>query len=223
MKRTVIPELLDTDSGTPEEIAASLRDLRGINRRFGGLATTRSLIERTAAETGGRSLTILEVAAGASELASTVRAELKQRGIDIQATLLDRSTSHFDKRSNGFHGVAGDALALPFSEASFDIVCSCLFVHHLSPEEVVRHVNEGLRVCRSAVLINDLVRSRTHLAAVYAGTPLFRSRITRHDAPASVHRAYTPEEMARFLNNTGARKVEISRHFLFRMGVVIWK
>ena len=221
MKRTVIPELLDTNSGTPEEIAASLADLRGINRRFGGLATTQALIEKVTGDS--TRLSILEVAAGESELPGIVRPELKERGIDIEVTSLDRSPLHFDRRTNGSRKVAGDALALPFSGASFDVVCSCLFVHHLSPEEVVRHVNEGLRVCRMAVLINDLVRSRMHLAAVYAGMPLFRSRITRHDAPASVHRAYTPEEMVGLLKQTVATKVEINRHFLFRMGVVIWK
>src|SRR5947199_5866128 len=35
-------------------------------------------------------------------------------------------------------------------------------------------------------LINDLVRSWLHLAFVYTGMPLYRSRLTRHDAPASV-------------------------------------
>ena len=31
-----------------------------------------------------------------------------------------------------------------------------------------------------------LVRSRLHLALVYAGLPLWRSRLTRHDSVASV-------------------------------------
>ena len=56
-------------------------------------------------------------------------------------------------------------------------------------------MNEGLRVCRVAVLINDLVRDGLHLSLVYAGLPLYRSRLTRHDAPASVRQAYTPAEM----------------------------
>ena len=40
MKRIVTTEWLDSDKGTPAEVAASLADLRGINRRFGGVATT---------------------------------------------------------------------------------------------------------------------------------------------------------------------------------------
>ncbi len=48
MKRVVIPELLDSDAGTPSEIAASLSDLNRINRWFGGVATTQFLVERVA-------------------------------------------------------------------------------------------------------------------------------------------------------------------------------
>jgi len=78
-------------------------------------------------------------------------------------------------------------------------------------------------VCRKAVLINDLIRHWLHLALVHAGWPLYRSRITRHDAPASVRQAYAPDEMIELLEQTNGSQIEISRHFLFRMGVVIWK
>ena len=119
--------------------------------------------------------------------------------------------------------VTGDALALPFGDGTFDLVSCNLFAHHLSPREVVAFVNEALRVCRSAVLINDLVRGALHLSLVYAGLPLYRSRLTRHDAPASVRQAYTPEEMRAMLEQTRAARVEVHRHYLFRMGVIAWK
>lgn len=223
MKRVAIPELLDTDSGTPAEIATSLSDLRRINRWFGGLATTQALIGHVAEKLHARSLSLLEVAAGASELPELACAKLQKRQIEIEVTLLDRAASHFGDRSNGNRTVVGDALALPFADTSFDVVCCCLFVHHLAPPQVVQFVNEGLRVCRKVVLINDLVRHPLHLALVHSGRPLYRSRLTRHDAPASVRQAYTVEEMLKLLEQTNAARTEMSRHFLFRMGVVIWK
>jgi hypothetical protein len=73
------------------------------------------------------------------------------------------------------------------------------------------------------VLIDDIVRHPLHLALVYAGLPLYRSRMTRHDAPASVRQAYTPHEMRTLLAQTKAARVEIHRHYLFRMGVTAWK
>ena len=58
---------------------------------------------------------------------------------------------------------------------------------------------------------------------VYMGLPLFASRITWHDAPASVRRAYTLEEMKFMLAHVPARRMEITRHYLYRMGVLVWK
>src|SRR3954465_9826254 len=52
MKRTVTAELLDTDQGTAEEVAASLADLRWFNRYFGGQSTTTHLLSRIASNTG---------------------------------------------------------------------------------------------------------------------------------------------------------------------------
>jgi ubiquinone/menaquinone biosynthesis C-methylase UbiE len=221
MKRVVIPELLDSDAGTPSEIATSLSDLNRINRWFGGVATTQFLVERVASGLSVKSLSLLEVAAGAGAVPAAVSAALAPTGIQLKTTLLDRASSHL-KNGNG-RAVAGDALALPFSDGSFDLVSSTLFVHHLAPHEVVQFVNEGLRVCQAAVLINDLVRHPAHLGLVYAGLPLYRSRITRHDAPASVRQAYTINEMRDLLRKSNAGRVDITRAFLFRMGVIAWK
>ncbi|PYX88716.1 MAG: hypothetical protein DMG68_07640 [Acidobacteria bacterium] len=220
MKRRPIAELLDTDSGTPEQIAASLSDLQRINRWFGGISTARALVERVAERTRSSRLSLLEIASGAGYVPRTVHERLRKGGIELDVTLLDRSSSHLDHFARS---VAGDVLALPFRDESFDLVSSTLFIHHLPPEQVVRSVREALRVCRKAVLINDVTRSRLHLWMVYAGLPLFRSRITWHDAPASVIQAYTSEEMRAMLEDIPGTRVEICGRYLFRMGVTVWR
>jgi len=220
MKRVPMVELLDSDAGTRAEVVASLADLRWFNRWFGGITTTQSLVEHVARRTASSQLSLLEVASGAGYVPQSIRERLKPRGLDLQVTLMDRVRSHLDSFPRA---VGGDALALPFRDASFDVVSCCLFAHHLMPDELVRFVNESLRVCRKAVLINDLVRHPALLAVVYAGLPLYRSRLTRHDAPASVRQAYTPQEMREMLGKTPATRVEMTRHYLGRMGVVAWK
>lgn len=221
MKRVVIPELLDTDSGTPAEIATALSDLRNINQWFGGVDTTHLMISQVARQAGAASLSLLEVAAGAGYVPLSAGARLRGSGLKVQVTLLDRAHSHLNQ--NGNSAVAGDALALPFANESFDVVSCCLFVHHLEPGEIIQFVNEGLRVCRVGVIINDVVRDPIHLALVYLSLPLYRSRFTHHDAPASVRRAYTVAEMQQMLGQTAAATVTIERHPLFRMGAIAWK
>jgi ubiquinone/menaquinone biosynthesis C-methylase UbiE len=215
-------ELLDTDSGSPEEIAASLRDLRWFNRWFGGIGTVVEMITTVALRRNMDRISMLDVASGDGFLQAEVQKQCQVAGIQLEVALLDRAATHLPRNSS-LPKVAGDALELPFRDASFDLVASSLFVHHLDSGEVVRFLSDALRVCRTAILVHDLVRHPVHLWFALAGTPLYRSRITRNDAPASVRQAYTPDEIREFALCAGAAGVEIQRHFFFRMGVIAWK
>jgi len=219
MKRRPSLELLDSDAGTPREVAASLRDLQMFNQWFGGVRTTEKLVRRALTKNRRKSASLLEVAAGAGFVPAQIRERLSPN-LDLTVTLLDRARSHLNGNDRT---VAGDALALPFADSSFDLVSCNLFVHHLAPDEFRRFAREALRVCRVAFLVNDVVRSRVHLALTYAGFPLYRSRITRKDAPASVRQAYTPAELRELLQPLTASPVQISRHYLYRMGIIAWK
>jgi len=221
MQRRVVPELLDNDLGSPSEVAASLRDLRRINDWFGGTRTTAKALTRVANAQNRRELSFLEVGAGNGYTPMAARERLARRGIDVDLMLLDQAPSHLPR--NGVRALAADALRLPFRDGAFDVVGCNLLAHHFEPDELPAVASEALRVARVAVLINDIMRSRLHLMLTYAGLPLFRSRLTWHDAPASVRRAYTVDEMRRILSGAGARRIEISTHYLYRMAVVLWK
>lgn len=218
MKRVVTPELLDSESWTAPELGVALGDLDRINRWFGGIGTMVSMLERVASRTGARRLSMLDVGGAGGDLAQAAARRLTKSGVELDILVADRAASHLDHR---LPGVASDATALPFRDNSFDVVGCSLLVHHLSPEQVKQFVREALRVCRRAVLINDLRRSPVHLALVYAGFPLFRSPLTRNDGPASVRAAYTPEDMRELLGAFG--KIEITNHYLYRMAVILWK
>jgi SAM-dependent methyltransferase len=222
MQRVNTQEILDSDACPPVEVETSLRDLCRINRWFGGVATTRKLIEHVAAATGDKSFSVLEVAAGFGEVSRTAGRQLERKGISLEVTDLDRVHTHLVR---GNRAVVADALELPFQCNSFDLVSCSLFAHHLEPAELAHFTSEALRVSRCAVLINDLVRHPMHLALVYAGFAVMRSYVSRVDGLASVRRAYIPQEMQQILSSAARPpvRVEISRHFLFRMGVIAWK
>src|SRR5262249_45295742 len=220
MQRVVTPELLDTDAGTPPEVDGSMSELRTINRYLRGSRTMIALSEEVARRRQLKKLSWLDVGGATGELVALTSKSVSKRGLELQAVVLDRSPSHMDGR---YPSVGGDALALPFKESSFDVAGSSLLVHHLEPPDVIKFVNEALRVVRHAVLINDLIRHPLHVALAYAGYAVYRSRLTRHDAVGSVRCAYTVNEIEKMLQQTQAAKVEIKTFFPFRMGVIAWK
>lgn len=222
MQRINSEEILDTEACPAAEVEVSLRDLCRINRWFGGVGTTRKLIERAASASGQRNLSLLEVAAGHGEVPRAAGEQLRGQGITLNITDLDRVSTHLQPNHRG---LVADALSLPFRDGSFDLVSCSLFAHHLQPAELAQFAREAQRVSRCAVLINDLIRHPLHLALVYAAFPLMRSYVSRVDGVASVRRSYTPREMHEILSNGSgnAKQLEISRHYLFRMGVIIWK
>lgn len=222
MKRVVIPELLDSDAGTPEEIAASLRDLRWINGWFGGVRTLRLLLRDAMLQAGLRRASLLSVAAGDASTAALAAASLRHDGLEIHVTALDRSAVHLAD-STCASRVAADALALPFRQGSFDFVECTLFAHHLEPAEVIAFASEALRVARHAALVNDVRRSGAHLLFATLGCFLYSSRLTRHDAPASVRRAYTGRELHDFVLAAGGHKVSVTPRWFFRSAVLAWK
>ncbi len=222
MKRVVTPELLDEDLGTPEEIRQTLLDLRGFNQNFGGFRSVAALMRNAVNKHRLRSLSFLDVAGGTGDVAEYVQRTLSSEGVPVKATLLDRAVSHM-VGSAALERVAADALRLPFAPASFDIVGCNLFLHHLEPGDVVKFLNEALRVARWAVIVSDLRRNLFHWAVAYAGRIIYRSRLTRNDAPASVRRAYTSDEISALAAKTAAVSFDISTQYFQRFGLTLWK
>jgi ubiquinone/menaquinone biosynthesis C-methylase UbiE len=234
MQRIDAPEILDFDSCSPADVEISMHDLGRVNRWFGGVATTQKMVEHVAQVSGMKRFSILEVAAGSGEVPEMVRRKLARRGITLDVTLLDRSRSHLPGKNHAEanhaglnRGIVADALALPFGDGAFDLVSCNLFAHHLNAQQLAQFVREALRVSRRAVLINDLVRHPLHLALVYASFPLMRSRVAWLDGLTSVRRAYVPDEIRSALGSAfspeAGAQVEITRNYLFRMGVIVWK
>lgn len=229
MERTVEEEWLDSDLGTKDEIDASLRAISRVNRLFGGNRLHTRLLRRVlAAPALSRAAApphILEVACGHADV---LQAALLALHRPVRLTLLDRSPHHLPAPSiwpaalPAPEMLVGDALELPLPNDSVDIVSCCLFAHHLEPSQIADFIAESLRVARVAVIINDLERTQLHNRLAVFFCSLDSSRLSRHDGPASVRAAYTADEMRRMLAATG-RRFELKRHFLYRLGAIVWK
>jgi ubiquinone/menaquinone biosynthesis C-methylase UbiE len=214
MRRSVdVEELLDGRLDDPAVLRGNLRDLERVNRWLGGVNLSALAIEALA---GDRSdLTVLDVGTGGADIPLALLDRARQRGqrwhvtgIDSRPEILASAVAREPRltATPGLELHVGDGRALPYPEASFDIVHASLVAHHLEPGEVVRLLGEMRRVARLGVVVNDLVRSR--IAWIGAWLLVHGStgnRFTRHDAPLSVRRAYTTRELTDLVEAAGLR------------------
>lgn len=226
--RTEGDELLDeTDQDLPE-LAASLRDVRRVNLFFGGLSTVRrSLPQLLAATSPERPVTILDLATGSADIPINVVRWARELGREVEIIASDFSpdilmvAARRVARYPNIRLLQCDAREVPFPDASFDIVLCSLALHHFRPADAVRVLAEMDRLSRVGFLVNDLARSRPgYIGAWLVGRLATRNRITRHDAPLSALRAYTPDELRRMLMQAGVKDVEVRTSPWFRMAAV---
>jgi ubiquinone/menaquinone biosynthesis C-methylase UbiE len=223
--RTEGDELLDETGHDKAELAASLRDVRRINLLFGGLSTVRTHLPPLLAATSlERPVTILDLATGSADIPCHVVRWARDQGREVDITASDFSPDILAiaaRRVAGYPNIRllrCDAREVPCADASFDIVLCSLALHHFPPPDAARVLAEMDRLSRVGFIVNDLARSRPgYIGAWLVARLATRNRITRHDAPLSALRAYTPEELRALMDMAGVTDVEIRRCRWFRM------
>jgi hypothetical protein len=217
-------ERMDAGEGSPEEVAEAYRLLDTVNRRLGGYRLTERTLGPLVEDTTRR------VTAGgvdaARRFALRLREQMLGAGRDARVTVVDINTVGLSTMLPGVAAVRGDAFALPFADRAVDVAhCSCFF-HHLSTAGARDVLAEMCRVSRRAVLVNDLVRSRVAVAAIWAlSRALVSNRLVRADGPLSVLKSFLPGELLGIAHAVGmsehpAFRWTIGRGFPYRMALV---
>ena len=230
-RRAGAEELLDRDGHDPAELAANLRDIRTVNRLAGGAAVVlRHLPALAAAVPRDRPLQILDLATGSGDIPRDIVAWAARQGRPLQLTASDFSPAILDIARAHLAGLPGvsfaryDARDVPLPDGSFDIVLCSLALHHFAPADAARVLHEMGRLCRAGFIVNDIRRSPVGYIAAWAASRIAtRNRLTRHDMPLSVRRAYTPGELRGLLARAGLSGAQITTHPLFRMAAVYRK
>lgn len=212
-------ELLDEEGHDPEELAHSLRQVAQVNRLLGGSLALRRhlrpLLDR------GQPVRLLDVGTGNGETLDEILRWARAGGGRWTGVGVDRSAAvaRIASRDSRAPTVRGDALALPFASGSVDVALCTLTLHHFPEEPAVGLLREMGRVARELVLVNDLERHPlAHLSARVLAHTLWRgNRITRHDGPLSVLRAFTPGELLALGRSAGLIDATVHRHFPWRL------
>ena len=200
-----------------DELEANLRDIAFANARLGGTAPVVRALRRLGASR------VLDVGSGAGDVPLALVRDGARRGVQLQVTCLDHSEQMLAlaRRATGsdpaLRFVRADGGALPFADGAFDVVTCTLALHHFDPDGARALLRELRRVARLTPVVCDLRRSPVAFAATWLWSRTSRNRLTRHDAPLSVRRAYTPDEALALARDAGWRAPRLRREPFFRM------
>ncbi len=219
-------EYLDAPSHDEAELEASLEDVAAVNRWLGG---NRALLRHLPALLpADRPAEILDAGTGSGDVPRAIAtwARRRRRELRVTATDINPQVLRIARRqSTAFPEIAferADVLSLPYEDRSFHVALLSLTLHHFDGDDLVTALRELGRVARRGVLVGELERSRpAYLGArLLAATVWRRNRLTRHDGPISVLRAFAPDELAGLARRAGLAEPRVYRHPLFRLVLV---
>ncbi|HEX7900904.1 MAG TPA: methyltransferase domain-containing protein [Planctomycetota bacterium] len=198
--RSTEPERLDVETPPREMMARVVGYLAWVNRWLGGTSAVAGHLK-------GESGVVLDVAAGAGDIARALPAGLRPVVLDVSAMMLSFA--------EGLPRVRGDALRLPFADRSVDWVISTHFFHHLSDERAVAALREFDRIARRGIVVNDLLRNRRALFWIRLFT-LWANPYVKADGPQSVRRGFTVAEAEELARKAGLPWLRVRTHFAHR-------
>lgn len=220
-------EYLDRPGASRAELAETLADIARLNR----MGPTRALLaavapffERFAGEAPVRPLRVLDLGTGGADVPVALVRWARSRGrrvhvlaLDLQPDLL--TCASLEARAlPEVRLVAGDALRPPIRPGQVDLALCSLTLHHLPEDAVIALLRLMADTARLGFVVSDLRRSRPAYAAAWLATRLLsRNRMTRHDGPLSVRRAYTLPELARLAAAAGLPGVRWRRAAFVRV------
>lgn len=202
------------------DLATYLDDLDRLNAWFGGYALTRAAVDRKLTDVPrDRRALVVDVGGGRGDLAVRLVRAARAARRPIRVIIADRDGGSVRLGTDAWEAypeivfVIADAAALPFRDRGLDLAVMTLTLHHLEPGPAAAALAEMRRTSRLGVIVNDLLRSRLSLWAVWLTTRLLaRHRYARDDGPLSVRRSYAPAELRALAQRAGFRTLAIRRY-----------
>ncbi len=209
-------ERLDTGDYTPDEYRDCLVKLGQVGERLGGDRAAMTAFDKF------NPTSILDVGCGGGSFTEKLAAKFPSAdvlGIDLESEAIALAK---EKEGDNLHFQVQEKKELPYPDGAFDLVTATLVCHHMTDEELVLFLKEAARVARTAVILNDLHRSRLAWISYGAVAPLlFRNRLLTEDGLTSIRRSFKRVDWNNLLSRAGLNAWEVTWRWPFRWIVTI--
>jgi 2-polyprenyl-3-methyl-5-hydroxy-6-metoxy-1,4-benzoquinol methylase len=220
-ERNRVAEWMDQPDLCPRLHAQALAGLRRINAWSGTARQVWRGIARIAQERKLSRLRILDVACGGGELVQALARRAHEshfyadvHGCDLSPTAVELAWAAAGRiAGNRCHFFTHDAVRNPLP-SGYDIVISTLFLHHLEEDEAVALLKNMAQATDQAIIVDDLIRSRTGYWLAWVGCRLLtRSPVVHFDGPVSVAAAFRLDEVKELCAEAGLTGANIRTHW----------
>ena len=229
-KRSGDAEIMDDLDYAGEMMDRTLGELEVINRWLGGNNVTINGISKLLkGSKHDRTVQVADLGCGRGDMLVLIDKWAKKQKLDVNLIGIDANQYVIDaarKRLNGFPHIqlqAINILSPAFQGKKFDIVIGTLFYHHFSDEQLISFFSGLKNQANIGFLINDIHRHSLAYYSIKLLTGLFsRSSMVKYDAPLSVLRAFSREELSNILYSAGIKNFTISWKWAFRWQVIVF-
>jgi SAM-dependent methyltransferase len=223
-------EVMDDLNCSGQVVDQTLEELEFINKWLGGNAVTLDAFQRyiNNKEITQHVLEIADLGCGSGDMLRIITQLLRKNTILLKGFGIDANPNIIQYARNKSHGFSElqfeplDILSQDFQKRQYDIIIATLFFHHFSSSQLVTLFKSLKIQARQQIIINDLHRHWLAYYSIKFLTVLFsRSSMVKSDAPLSVLRGFSKQELASILMEAGIRNYKLKWRWAFRWQLII--
>lgn len=232
-RRSMAPELMDTETVSFEEFHSCLRQLEFINICTFAYRPTLQWLHRMWQDIpSNQTIFILDTGSGGGDMLRRIWAWSQMHG--LKAALMGVDLNPWSKKSaektspliGSISFETADIFSLDLPQPP-DFIISSLFTHHLNDNELVDFLRWMDTASTRGWFVNDLHRHPVAYYFIKYATQLIplTNRMIKNDAPISIARSFTASEWRELLAKAGISESRtcITWHFPFRYSVACKK
>ncbi len=228
-KRSDASEVMDDLACHGDVVNQTLKELDFINHWLGGnLVTIQALQQGWQGIDNETVITIADLGCGSGEMLRHISSLAEKENKKVRLVGFDANPHIIEYARNHTHDFANvsfetsNVFSGEFQDRKFDIVLATLFMHHFRESELVTLFKSLKKQTRSVIIINDLHRHPIAYFSIKWLTLLFsKSSMVKFDAPLSVLRAFSKEELKSVMKKAGINDYQIKWKWAFRWQLVI--